>query len=219
MTTATVETARHRALADPRRAAIVAELEQAPEGLGASELGRRLGLHANTIRWHLGILGDADLVRADPEPRSRPGRPRILYSLGAGAPRRGGGDDYRLLATVLADTLSRETDGEEACERAGRAWGSDLVQGRGRAAGNDVGAIAGILADQGFEPEVDALGITMRRCPFLDLAEANPRVVCAVHRGLIDGALRELGVPLTVSKLEIFPRPNVCVAHLASVQG
>ena len=56
----------------------------------------------------------------------------------------------------------------------------------------------------------------MHRCPFHDLAEANPRIVCAVHRGLIEGALTELGSGLSVEALEIFPRPNVCVARLAA---
>jgi len=204
---------RHRALADPRRARIVAELQEAPRGLGASELGRRLGLHENTVRWHLAVLADAGLVRSNPEPRSAPGRPRILYTL-----ERGDGDHYRLLATLLAETLSRQEDGEEACDRAGRAWGSQLVQGREHGP-EEVRVVVGLLADQGFEPEADDDGITMRRCPFLDLAEANPGVVCALHRGLIDGALRELGSPLAVSKLEIFPRPSTCIAHLATMRG
>jgi predicted ArsR family transcriptional regulator len=216
--TTTVDTVRHRALADPRRAGIVAELEEAPEGLGASELARRLGLHANTVRWHLGILADAGVVRSDPEPRSAPGRPRMLYTLG-GAARRVGGGDYRLLASVLADTLLGAEDGEGACLRAGRAWGADLVGGSEPGSEQPLATVAGILAEQGFDPEVVADGITMHSCPFHDLAEVNPGVICAVHRGLIDGALRELGSPLAVAALEIFPRPSTCVAHLAPVRG
>ena len=161
-----LETARHKALADPRRASIVAELEEAPAGLGASELGRRLGLHENTIRWHLGVLADAGLVRSDPEPRNAPGRPRIRYSL-------------------VADHSLR---------------------------------LAAVLAGQGFDPVVADDRVTLRRCPFGELAVANPQV-CDVHRDMIDGALRELGSPLAVSRLEIFPRPNVCIAHLARVRG
>jgi predicted ArsR family transcriptional regulator len=218
MAGASPQTSRHRALADPRRASILAELEREPAGLAVSELGRRLRLHANTVRWHLAILADAGLVRPDPEPRSRPGRPRLLYSLVAEAPR-ADGDHYRLLATVLADTLALDEDGEEACLRAGRAWGEDLVRGRARDVEDELATIAGILADQGFEPAVDEQEITMRRCPVLDLAETSPGIVCAVHRGLIDGALLKLGSPLSVSKLEIFPRPNVCVAQLAPVRG
>jgi predicted ArsR family transcriptional regulator len=206
-------TAQHRALADEQRARIVAELEASPGGLDASELGRRLGRHANTIRWHLAILASAGVVRSDAEPRSAPGRPRILYRLGASiGPERS--DEYRLLASVLADTVSKEGRGTETCELAGRAWGAELVGGRDRDGGG-VEAVVEILAEQGFEPQAEELAIRMRRCPFHDLAEAHPEVVCAVHRGLISGALEALGSTLTVRALAIFPEPNVCIARLA----
>jgi predicted ArsR family transcriptional regulator len=100
MTTAAPDTARHRALADPRRASIVAELEGASAGLAASELAHRLCLHENTIRWHLGVLMDAELVRSDREPRDTPGRPRILYSLAGESLLEPG--HSRVLAAVLA---------------------------------------------------------------------------------------------------------------------
>lgn len=211
-------TARRDRTLDDRRARIVAELETEARGLDASEIGRRVGLHANTVRWHLGVLAEAGIVVSDAEPRVAPGRPRILYRLGP-EEQPAGRDEYRLLATILADTLSREGGGAEACEAAGRAWGADLVGGCDRRGVEPVEEVVGILAEQGFEPEADALSITMRRCPFHDLAESRPEVVCAVHRGLINGALRELGSPLSVSSLEIFPRPDVCVARLTATGG
>jgi predicted ArsR family transcriptional regulator len=213
----TTTTAQHRALADEQRASILAELEAAPAGLDASEIGRRLGRHANTIRWHLGILARAGIVRSDAEPRSAPGRPRILYRLGSSITS-GRSDEYRLLAAVLADTVSKEERGTEECELAGRVWGAELVGGRD-ADGNGVDAVVEILAEQGFEPHAEELAIRMCRCPFHDLAEAHPEVVCAVHRGLISGALEALGSDLSVSALEIFPQPNVCVARLGDRRG
>jgi predicted ArsR family transcriptional regulator len=177
-----------------------------------------VGLHPNSVRWHLGILRNAGIVASRPETRSTPGRPRILYRVEAGEPPEQR-DGYRLLATVLADTMSHMRDGSATCEAAGRAWGADLVASHGGAASDPVGEVLGILGDQGFEPERDDLTITMHRCPFHDLAEASPEIVCAVHRGLIAGALRELGSGLGVSVLEIFPRPNVCIARLAPLRA
>jgi predicted ArsR family transcriptional regulator len=55
----------------------------------------------------------------------------------------------------------------------------------------------------------------MHRCPFHDLAEAQPEVVCAVHKGLVDGALTELGSELRVEGLDVFVRPDLCRARLA----
>lgn len=204
-------TLRHRALADERRARIVAELERSPEGLDATELGRRVGLHPNTVRWHLGILVDAGVAGSRPEARLAPGRPRILYHIAVDEEPRPR-DDYRLLATVLAGAVDADR-----CGRAGREWGRTLA--RGRDATDPVAAVVGLLDEQGFEPAAEGDdAVAMHRCPFHDLAETAPEVVCAVHRGVIDGALAELGSPLAVSDLSIFPRPDVCVAHLASAQ-
>jgi predicted ArsR family transcriptional regulator len=54
----------------------------------------------------------------------------------------------------------------------------------------------------------------MRRCPFRDLAERYPRVVCSMHEGLIDGALEELGSDLAIDRLEPWVEPTHCVATL-----
>jgi predicted ArsR family transcriptional regulator len=51
--------------------------------------------------------------------------------------------------------------------------------------------------------------------PFHDLAEAQPEIVCAVHRGLISGALEELSSELEVAGLDVFAEPDLCIAHLA----
>jgi predicted ArsR family transcriptional regulator len=209
MSTQSLETARHRALADERRVRILTELASSPDGLDAAELGRRVGLHANTVRWHLGILVDAGVAGSRPEPRETPGRPRILYRIGDGAePVRH--DEYRLLATILAELVADEP---ARCEDAGRRWGHALA--RGRSHERAVDAVVALLDEQGFEPEAEDSAIAMHHCPFHDLAESSPDVVCAVHRGLIDGALAELGSSLSVSELDIFPRPGVCLAHLA----
>jgi predicted ArsR family transcriptional regulator len=114
---------------------------------------------------------------------------------------------------------ARIPDAVAACEHAGRAWGRELVRRRDRAeqTGDDaaVGAVVDLLADHGFEPAANGAAIEMRRCPFHDLAETNPDVVCRLHRGLIDGALTACGSTLAVRELEIFPEPELCVVRLA----
>ncbi len=71
-----------------------------------------------------------------------------------------------------------------------------------------------LLDEQGFEPEARENEILMHRCPFHDLAATHPEIVCGVHRGLIAGALEELRSRLEVAELEVFPRPDLCVARL-----
>ncbi len=207
----------HRALADERRAQLVEELRGARDGLDVQELARRLDLHANTIRWHLGILADAGLVVSHPAERTAPGRPRILYALAPGAPTEDG-DEYRLLATILTGTVSALDDGSARAEQAGRAWGRYLVTspppGTKATDEHATREIVGLLDQQGFAPRVEGGEIHMCRCPFAELATSHPDVVCTLHRGLIAGALEELGSDLQVGELEIFPRPDLCIARL-----
>jgi predicted ArsR family transcriptional regulator len=208
----------HRALGDPRRARIVEELRATGDGLDASQLASRVGLHPNTVRWHLGILADAGIVASAPAPRTSPGRPRIVYSLSP-EPVAHGTDEHRLLATVLTGALASSEDGTVRAEEAGEAWGRYLLarDPLARRADDDsaVEQVVELLDGQGFEPSVSAGEIHMARCPFHALAESQPEVVCAVHKGLMTGALDALGSDLEVEHLDVFVRPDLCVARLA----
>ena len=209
-------TSRHRALADLRRARIVDELRGSETGLDATELGSRLGLHANTVRWHLGILADAGVVGSRPAARTTPGRPRILYRLEP-EPTEHAADEHRLLATVLTGALAGVADRTDRAEEAGRQWGVHLMARDPLARTGDddaVGEVVQLLDGQGFEPEARGREIHMHRCPFHALAESQPEVVCAVHQGLMSGALGALGSELEVEGLDVFVRPDLCVARL-----
>ena len=119
----------HRALSDPRRADLVAALDDAVEALDASELGRRVGLHANTVRWHLGILEDAGIVSSHAEHRDTPGRPTRV---GAGSAHGDGqADEHRALARALVSVVAGLPEAAEDAESAGRAWGKRVARRRG----------------------------------------------------------------------------------------
>jgi predicted ArsR family transcriptional regulator len=210
-----VDTTRHRALAEPSRGRILETLAAAGEPLDAAELAEQVGLHPNTVRWHLGVLAEAGLVTSSPEPRTSPGRPRIVFSA---AEEDGGRQDYRLLAAILAGSLSGSPDGAATAERAGTAWGRYLVERPPPLArmtpGEAADHVVRLLDEHGFEPEREDGDVLMHRCPFHDLAEQHGDVVCAVHLGLIRGALAEIGAPITATKLEPFVEPHLCRARL-----
>jgi predicted ArsR family transcriptional regulator len=207
---------RNRALADPSRARVLAELVEARTALDAAELARRVGLHANTVRFHLGRLAGAGLVTSTLEARSRPGRPHVLYepTAEAGEP----AEDYRFLARMLATALEAGAEPDSQAERAGVEWGRYLI-GR-RAPDEPVSAAAAreeitrLLADQGFAPELAGTTVRMCRCPFKDLAESHGGVICALHLGLLRGALEELRAPVQVEALRPFAEPGVCIVEL-----
>jgi predicted ArsR family transcriptional regulator len=84
-----------------------------------------------------------------------------------------------------------------------------------------VARLVGLLEEFGFAPEApeggaaEGMRIGLRNCPFLDLAEARPEVVCPVHLGLMRGALEGWGAPVTVDRLEPFAEPDRCLAHVS----
>lgn len=212
---------RHRALADPSRARILAEL--ADEGpLDARELAERVGLHVNTVRVHLNALADAGFVGSETQPPAGRGRPRVAYHATAAAGEEGG-RRYRLLAEILTALVARfGSEATEQLEEVGEAWGRYLVASPPPYASlgeeQAVEKVIELLAELGFEPRLEhaARGrrILMRPCPFLELAREHEDVICPIHLGLMRGALGELGARTRATKLEPFVRPDLCVARL-----
>lgn len=211
----------HRALSSPVRRRIVELLVDGPHD--AHELADRLDLHVNTVRTHLTVLEKAGLVASDPEARDRPGRPRLLYRTTGQAPDDGAGG-YRFLAEVLASHLAATVDDPAAAaEEAGAAWGQFLVdapapysQVEPRIA---IDRIIELLDEFGFSPELDgtdpvAPRLLLKRCPFLRVAREHQDVVCAIHLGIMRGALDELGCDVEVRDLIPFVEPDLCVSHL-----
>jgi len=214
-----VEAARHRALADPSRLAILRVLEGADGPLDVQALADAVGLHVNTVRWHLGILVDAALVAEARGGSGGRGRPRHAYRLVPGAL-----DDYpggfRLLADVLAEVIARG-GGPAAIEEVGRERGRELAGETPESREQAVAAVVRLLEQFGFRPRVRRTGggrrIDMRPCPFGDTAWKHSAVVCPLHLGLMRGVLDRAGAGIDVeaTALEPFAQPNLCIAHLA----
>lgn len=213
---------RHRALADPSRARILAQLSDAGP-LDARELARRVELHVNTVRVHLNALADAGLVESETLPPQGRGRPRVAYRATAAAGEEGG-RRYRLLAEILTALVARfGPEASEQLEEIGEAWGHYLVNSPPPFAelsdAEAVERLVELLAEIGFEPELEQQTrrrqILMRPCPFLELARSHQDVICPIHLGLMRGALAELGAKTQATKLEPFVRPDLCVARLA----
>ncbi|MGW3464671.1 helix-turn-helix transcriptional regulator [Streptomyces olivaceoviridis] len=216
----------------PRRREVLEVLRTAPAPLGVAEAAERMGLHPNTVRFHLDALVADGLVERRAVAPTGPGRPRTVYTVRPGMDR-GGHRDYRLLARML---LSRWAAADPAGARAeametGRAWGRFLVDPlppfEPATPERSVAALLALLDGLGFAPRPDGEDgaggepgrtperIRLRHCPFLELAEEQGGLVCSLHLGLMQGALAELGAPLTATTLEPFAEPDSCVAHLA----
>ena len=194
--------------------------------LDSRELGRRIGLHPNTIRSHVEQLMQAQLVKTVSAPASGRGRPRVLYEAAADASA-GQEGGYRLLAQILASYMASIDRPQAVAESAGRAWGSYLTE-RSKpfaeiSADEAMSRVTQLFTELGFMAEPAEAGgerkILLHRCPFRQVAESNQDVVCSVHLGMLKGALAEMGAPLEATRLEPFVEPNLCIARLRNVTG
>ena len=193
-----------KALGDDTRFAIYQALAQSSAPRSASELAERLALHPNTVRPHLDRMREAGLVEVEPIHRGTVGRPQLRYSLAPGAP--GLGFDppaHTLLAGLLA-ALAEQLGGDGLdAANLGRRWGTDAT-GRRQSGRGCLAALVAELDRLGFDPVQSELGrggatalpvggrrvrVDFLHCPFRELAEAYPELVCSLHRGIVEGVV------------------------------
>jgi predicted ArsR family transcriptional regulator len=202
-----------------RRRAVLRILRSSRTSLSIIAIAKKLGVHPNTVRFHLDTLvGEGRVEHVQPTRRG-PGRPALMFRAVPQMDREGT-RQYRLLAEILAIGLASEPDSDSRAVAAGRAWGERLGSpGPNPDAAQSISHLIDVLDDLGFEPELRAGGgeqqLGLRHCPFLELAERQSSVICPVHLGLMRGALETWAAPVTVERLEAFAEPDLCLAHLA----
>jgi predicted ArsR family transcriptional regulator len=210
----TLDGRRLRALAVPSRRRLLERIEQAPArpgGRTVTELAGATALHPNTVRLHLNVLADAGLVvsvaadvtgavpseasgRVDGPLR---GRPPVRYQVVAndvGAAEAGSAGTGALvtLATWIATGIDPAT-ARATGDRIGRALPPPAGARHG------LGAVVGLLADEGFEPRLAAGAgdgrdtVVLARCPFAGVGPALLGTVCELHRGVLDGVAANAG--------------------------
>ncbi|MBS4729351.1 helix-turn-helix domain-containing protein [Mycobacterium sp. SM1] len=204
-----------------RRQAVLRVLKAAGTPMSIVAIAGALGVHPNTVRFHLdALVSQGQVERVQPD-RQGPGRPALMFQairqMDRGGPRR-----YRLLAEILANGFAADRNPRAKALAAGRAWGRRLESPGRRAkrigVEGSINRLIGVLDELGFAPERrDADGenrIGLRHCPFLELAETRGTVICPVHLGLMQGALETWKAPVMVDRLDAFAEPDLCVAHL-----
>jgi predicted ArsR family transcriptional regulator len=203
-----------------RRREVLDLLRSVGTSMSILDVARRVGLHPNTVRFHLQSLESTGQVERVDSTHSRPGRPPLLFRAHRGMDP-AGPRNYRLLAEVLVARMGTDADSNAEAVAAGRAWGARLVStevDEPSATGAEATSrLVGLMDAVGFAPERRVAGdgqIGLHHCPFLDLVPAHTGVVCPVHLGLMQGALAAMGATVTVDKLEPFVEPDLCLAHL-----
>lgn len=184
-----------KALGDNTRYAIYLELARSPSPRSTSDVAKLLDLHSNTVRPHLERMRELGLLQVRSRTSGGVGRPQHLYSLATDAPSLGLEPPvYPAIAGMLLALASEANlSGEDAAE-VGREHGRTLASGH---SGDALEATLSLLGAWGFDPETieadNERWVWFGHCPFAELAEANPELVCSLHRGLIEGLLEARG--------------------------
>lgn len=192
------------AFGDPTRRDIYLFVRASPDGSTAAEIADRFALHPNVARHHLDKLTGGGYLTVAPtqvDGARSAGRPSKRYRAGDAdraltfPPRR---DDLlgNLLARALA-VLPPEA-AEEMAEAVGFDYGRALAARMSPAEGHRsakaaIATVADALTAHGFAAHAEAKGkrlaIVNEQCPFGDVAQTHPHVVCAVDRGMIRGLM------------------------------
>ena len=158
-----------------RRADVLAVLRKSPSPMGVAEIAKRLGVHLNTVRFHLDHLVSAGQVERSPVTPTGRGRPQLAFRarpvMDLAGPR-----NYRLLAEIMVCGLAGAPDAVARMTDAGRDWGRRLVD-KSASTDRPVDRLVDLLDDLGFAPEQRPAEVErqigLRHCPFLDLVQTR----------------------------------------------
>ncbi len=180
-----------KTLGDNTRYAIYLEMARSPRPLATAEIAETLDLHPNTVRPHLERMRDLGIVDVTAAATGAVGRPQHRYAIADDAPSLGLEPPVFPLVTriLLAGAVAGGLDPDDLAD-AGRDHG-----GAAAAAADSSLACADALEREleglGFDPaRVDDdsdVTIAFAHCPFRELAEAHPDLVCSMHRGMVEG--------------------------------
>jgi len=210
----------HKALADDTRYRLYRYVGLAGRPVSIREMSRRLSLHPNTLRPHLRRLEEAGLVSREVRKSASVGRPQTMYSVREQEAEEG--RDYRLLAEMLCGVVRTARQRDQAKELAGQ-WGAYLVAQGGPKPGvrlparRNLALLQEAMARAGFEPRFrrlpgpgGSIEVTLRDCPFRELADDHRDLVCTLHRGLVEGMLGGLKPPMSVREFRPFAERGIC---------
>lgn len=214
------------------RARVLDALRSAGSATALGDLADTVGLHPNTVRFHLDALEADGLVRRVPSTRRTPGRPPATYELSqAGA--LAGPRDFVTLASALAqalgagrgEPLDRAVEGGYAAgrrmaEQVPDAAGGSTRESTGGSTGSaGVERLVGALEGHGCRPRPNLGGptptILFDNCPFREVADRHPEVVCQLHLGMVRGLVDGLRIELDAVELEPRGVGQSCVLHLS----
>jgi predicted ArsR family transcriptional regulator len=201
-------------IADPVRLQIVRRLARhGPASL--QELADAAEVHLNTARVHVAALEEAGAVVTKVRPRPGRGRQGLEYELAEGWTL--GAPDFRAIAEILASAVRRQDMSPEERLEVGRTWGRYVL---GRPGVHDPEKeVLRALEWMGYVPEIVDGELHLAGCPCILVSPDEPRIVCDVAVGLVEGILDAAGSGLRVGERRHHHAQRRCQIELGTRPG
>ena len=180
------------ALQDPTRRRILLDFYVHQPEWTTSEVAAAVGVHRTVAHAHLERLVALGYLIPS-QRRGTTGKPAKLYRLTErqielSYPIR----RFARLAALLGQALRESPDGIGAAREAGRGHGASLVTKPARSAES----VLHELIPLGAEYVLSDGDIVARNCIFRQACEQAQDIVCELHAGILEGALRKAGLDL-----------------------
>jgi predicted ArsR family transcriptional regulator len=209
-------------LREPARRELYAYVRGTGRSVGREEAARAVGVSRAMAAFHLDRLAEAGLLeveyrRLTGRSGRGAGRPAKLYRRAEGRaeisvpPTR-----YALAGDLLIRTVRDRRPGETAedsLRRSANEYGRALAAGLAgpRRSRGSLGRMRRALDDLGYEPAARRGAVILRNCPFHELVERHPDVMCGLNLAFLQGVAQGLGA----ETLEVRPHEEAgtcCVA-------
>lgn len=189
------------ALADPTRRKVYDAVALSGGALGRDEVAQRLDIGRTLAAFHLEKLAEAGLLDYHFERGPAGGRPAKLYrrsprEKSVTVPPR----SYVDAAELLAEAVER-AGADQVLHKVAEAHGRKAKPGEMWAA----------LRERGYEPSEEDGHIELRNCPFHQLAQEFPPLVCGMNLALLSGLAK--GARWKVEP-KLRPQPGRCCVIL-----
>ncbi|NUT19831.1 MAG: transcriptional regulator [Hamadaea sp.] len=189
------------ALHDPVRRALYEFVAASGRDVGRNEAAEGVGVSRTLAAFHLDKLAEVGLLETGfarlsaTRPGPGAGRPAKVYRRGrtsryVAVPER----DFRELASLLAEVVGDLDAADGAIAAAARA-GKKL---------HEPGGWLATLRDRGYEPYRQDDVVRLRNCPFQQVADEQPLLVCSMNLALCQGIAGD------DATAELDPKPGEC---------
>jgi predicted ArsR family transcriptional regulator len=183
------------ALQDPTRRRILLDFFVHQPEWTAAEVAQAVGVHRTVAHGHLERLVALGYLSSG-QRRGTSGKPAKLYRLAGrqidlSYPVR----RFARLAALLAQGLRGASDGVELAREAGQRYGASLVSKPADSPKAVLGQLGPLGAEYGLVRDDE---VVAQNCIFRQACEGAEDVVCELHAGILEGAIRTAGLDVQV---------------------